>query len=200
MSFWSDFTGSSARKDIRAGQEAANKELTTGETTARSDYDAGIARLDPYAEGGQDAYNAYLASLGLRGPDELKTVQDQYLNDPIQNAIADRITKQFSRKRAYSGEAGAVTGGLTNALLANWTKRQDQLKGAGDTGVQVAGAQSGMETGKGDLSFGAAQQRAGVDIGAANAIAASRSTAINNIGQLAGIGLKAYGVSRGVRV
>lgn len=196
MGWWDDFTGKSARNDLAAGKDAANKEITGGETAGRADYDAGIARLDPYATGGEQGLDAYLASLGLRGTQAQQEVQGRYMADPIQNALMDRITKANTRQQTGRGmgNSGAATQSLTNALLASWGSYQDRLKGVGDTGVQAAGGQSTLEAGKGDMAFGAGQQRAGIDIGSANALAASRSTGVNNILAAAGVGLKAFGV------
>jgi hypothetical protein len=70
---------------------------------------------------------------------------------------------------------------LTNALLANWGAYQDRLRGVGEGGVQAAGAQSGIDVNAGNTQFAAGQQRAATNTSAANAIAASRSTGINNL-------------------
>lgn len=197
MGFLQDLTGSSARRDIRRGRDAANREITGGETQSRSDYDAGIGTLSPYETGSREGFDAYLASLGLRGPEAQQAIQGTYFNDPVQNQLMDRITRANTRRftGVGMGNSGAATQSLTNALLANWGGYQDRLKGLGEGGMQAAGAISGLQAGKGDTSFAAAQQRAGIQTGAANATAASRSTGINNLLNIAGTAVKAATLS-----
>lgn len=190
MGIWQDFSGKSARRDIRRGQEQANAELTGSENKGYGFYNEGIGRFDPYAQGGLTGYKAYLASMGLGSPEEQADVEDRYMRDPMQQALMDRIQKFATRGRAYSGQGGAATQAFTNALLENWQKYQQGLKGVGDQGLQARGAQAGFDQAKGELAFGAGQQRAGVNIGAANALAASRSILANNVIGAVGAGAK----------
>ncbi|MBX9587909.1 MAG: hypothetical protein K2X43_01300 [Hyphomonadaceae bacterium] len=196
MGFLSDLTGASARRDIKRGREAANREITGGEQAGIARYDTGISRLDSYAD--PAGYEAYLATLGLRGDNARREVQDTYMSDPIQNALMDRITRANTRRYTGigMGNSGAATQSLTNALLANYGSYQDRLKGTGDTGLQASGAQATLDKGAGDIAFQAGQQRAGVETSAANALAASRSTLMNNI---LGIGSLAVNALTGYR-
>jgi hypothetical protein len=198
MGFFSDlagaFTGSTARKDIKKGKAEANAELTAGEGKGLGYYEEGVTSLDPYAEGGLEGQEAYLASLGLRGDEARAGVQKTYFDDPVQNALMDRIQRGNNRSfgAVGMGNSGKATQSLTNALLQKWGEYQDRLKGVGEGGLGATTAQAGLRSGMGDLAFGASQQRAGVDIGAANASAASRAAPVNNLLGLLGIGQKAY--------
>ena len=188
MGFFDDFFGASQRRDIRRGQQQGIADVRAGETGALDEFGRATSRLDPYSTGGMDAYNAYLASLGLRGEDERRLVQDRYFNDPVQNALMDRITRANTRRFTGigMGNSGAATQSLTNALLANYGAHQDRLRGAGDTGMGAATTQAGIGTQAGLTRFGAGQQVAGINMNAANAMAASRSTGINNLLGVAG--------------
>jgi hypothetical protein len=196
MSFLSDlagaFTGSSARKDIRAGKAEATAALNTGKTEGIGYYEQGIEGLDPYAAGGREGFEAYLASLGLRGDDARKAVQDRYFTDPVQNALMERIQRGNNRSfgAVGMGNSGKATQSLTNALLGQWGQYQDRLKGVGEGGAGAAAGQGTLRAGQGDIAFGTGQQIAGVNIGAANAIAQSRAIPINNLLKMFEVGTK----------
>lgn len=200
MSFWDDFTGASARKDIQKGKAQATGQINAGETAALGSFGTATGRLDPYATGGRSGFDAYLASLGLSGADAQKGIESTYFNDPIQNALMDRITRANTRRftGVGMGNSGAATQSLTNALLANWGAYQDRLKGVGDTGFGAATTQGGYDTHAGDTQFAAGQHRAGIDIGTANAIAQSRSTGINNLLNVAGTVAKFFNPTPGI--
>jgi hypothetical protein len=188
MGWWDDFTGASARRDIRRGQQTALGDIDTGEAGGLDEFGRASGRLDPYASGGLDAHNAYLASLGLRGEAERARVQGLYFDDPVQNALMERITRANTRRftGVGMGNSGAATQSLTNALLANYGGYQDRLRGLGEGGMGAATTQAGIGTQAGLTRFAAGQQRAGVNIGATNAVAQSRSTGINNLLNIAG--------------
>jgi hypothetical protein len=202
MSFWDDFTGKSARNDIEQGQTTALGNIDAGNAAAQADYARGTGRLDSYAAGGRSANDAYLASLGLSGDQARSKVQQTYMSDPIQNALMDRITRANTRAQTANGmnNSGAATQSLTNALLDRYKGYQDQLMGAGQQGMQAASGQAGIDTHAADTEFGAGQQRAGINIGAANAMAASRGTTLNNLIGIAGVGVKGFAAANGVPV
>jgi hypothetical protein len=196
VSFLSDlasaFTGSSARKDIAKGKAEATGALNTGKTEGIGYYEQGIEGLDPYAAGGREGFEAYLASLGLRGDDARKAVQDRYFTDPVQNALMERIQRGNNRSfgAVGMGNSGKATQSLTNALLGQWGQYQDRLKGVGEGGAGAAAGQGTLRAGQGDIAFGTGQQIAGVNIGAANAIAQSRAIPINNLLKMFEVGTK----------
>jgi hypothetical protein len=188
MGFFDDLLGITAKKAIQKGQRIALGDIGTGEAGALESFRSGTERLDPYATSGREAYDAYLASLGLRGDEARRGVQDIYFGDPVQNALMDRIARANTRRFTGigMGNSGAATQSLTNALLANYGAYQDRLRGAGDTGFQAAGAQSGIDTQAGMTRFAAGQQRAGINLGAANAQAQASGIGINNLLGIAG--------------
>jgi len=211
MSFFGDlagnFTGGRSRDDLARGRAQADASLEAGLQGGLDEYargyghlDEASARLDPYATGGRAGYEAYLASIGLGTDEARKKVQDSYFNDPVQNAIADRVTKANTRAQTGRGmgNSGAATQSLTNALLERWGGHQDRLAGVGSQGAQVAGQQAGfsaakvgIDTGRGDMRYNTGRDRAGMDISYSNAIAASRNTGINNLFQIGSLATRA---------
>lgn len=187
-SFWDAFTGRAAARDIRRGQQTGLSDIGTGEAGALDEFRSGIGVLDPYATGGREGYEAYLASLGLRGDDARRTFQDNYFNDPVNNALMDRVTRANTRRFTGigMGNSGAATQSLTNALLEGYRGWQDRFRGLGEGGVAAAGGQAGLYQHAGDTRFGAGQQRAAVNMNAANALAQSRGIGINNLLATAG--------------
>lgn len=128
----------------------------------------------------------------MSGADAQRRVEDAYFNDPVQNALMDRITRANTRRFTGigMGNSGAATQSLTNALLDSYRQYQDRLKGVGDTGFGAAGAQAGINTQAGDTRFAAGQQRAAINMGAANALAGASSIGINNLLNAAGTAAK----------
>ncbi len=198
MGFFDDlvgnFTGAKSRKDLTKAKEKADAALASGYETGRADITAGIGKLDPYETGGRAGFDAYLASLGLGGDAARRRVQDAYFNDPIQNALMDRITRANTRAFTARGmsNSGAATSALTNALLANYSAYQDRLRTVGDTGFQAAGGQAGLFKSRGDMAYGYGATKAGNEIEYGNAMAKSRDSGINNLFKLGELGVKAY--------
>lgn len=189
------FTGEEAKDQITQGRAAANSEITRGEQGSLDEYGRAITRLDPYESGGREGYDAYRASIGLMGPEEQARIQGMYFDDPVQNALMDRVTRANTRAFTAGGmsNSGAATQSLTNRLLDTYRGWQDRLMNLGAGGQQAATGQATIQTGMGDTRFAAAQQRAGVHTGAANALAANAGTGMNNLMGLVGMGLKAFG-------
>lgn len=189
------FGGDDARRDIQRGRVASRKELDIGEAGALEQYDTAIGGLTPYEEIGRSGLEDYRASLGLRGPEEQARIQGIYFSDPVQNAIMDRVTRANTRRFTGigMGNSGAATQSLTNALLDRWGSYQDRLAGLGTGGYAAASDIAGIRTGKGDIKYMTGQHKAGIETNAANAMAASRSTGINNLIGLVGAGARLIG-------
>jgi len=192
MGFIQDFMGTTGRGDINAAKGRADSDLRTGYNTGRSDIGGAIDRLNPIAAGGQSAYARLLASLGVNGAAAQGGVEGEYMADPIQNQLMDRITKANTRAFTSRGmnNSGAATQSLTNSLLANWKQYQDQLSGAAAPGIAATGQQAGLQKDQGDMAYGYGATQAGNDINYGNAIAATRTQGINSLVKLFGAGVQ----------
>lgn len=193
MSWFDSFTGKQQRKDLANAKATADAALSQGYTDAQGYYTQARDSLDPYAEQGAKGFNTYLDTLGLNGADARKSAQDLYYSDPNQQSISDLVQKKLYAKynaggTGYSGAAGLASARAAQEAYGGW---QNQLKDLGNTGIQVAGAQSDLTKGLGDLAYGYGATKAGSEINYGNAIADSRSTGINNLLKLGGIGLQA---------
>lgn len=193
------FTGSGARDDINAGAGLAKDELNEGMNQALGDYARAGSRFDAfkgYTDAGTASAKRYADSLGVNGVDAQRTVQNEYMGDPIQNALMDRIQRSNTRAAVASGfnNSGAATQSLTNALLQNWGQYQTALKGGADMGqlgFQAATGQAGADQMQGDAKISTFNQRAAVTTGQANANAATRAAPLNNLLNIASLGVQA---------
>ena len=204
MGFFSDFMGSSAKKDIREADARAKKLLDDGKAEADTRYTEGwdTARgyIDPYAEGGRVGQELYENTLGIHGEGARSGAQDLYYSDPQQEKEAALRFKRVGYKYNAPGGGGYGTGahGLADARVAveNYGNWQNRLAGVGQQGQQAAqtGATIGYQYGsdRANLAYGNAQQQAGREQSTGNAVAATRSTGINNLLGLAGTAAKAY--------
>lgn len=197
---WGGFTGSKARNDIQQGQAAATSQLDQGLNEGVADYARAGTRFEPfqtYTQAGTASAKRYADSLGVNGVDAQRTVQSEYMADPIQNALMDRIQRANTRAAVAGGmnNSGAATQSLTNALLQNWNNYQTSLNtGAqlGQLGLQGASGQASMDQATGDARISTANQKAGITTSAANATAATRAAPLNNLLNIASLGVQAY--------
>jgi hypothetical protein len=119
-------------------------------------------------------------------------VQQRYLSDPMQQAQFGLQTNALARGLNARG-AGAGLQALASSRVSaeNWGGYLNRLQGLGQQGLQVAGAQSGIQQGQGDLRWNLAGAKAGNQINTGSAIANSRTGGINNLLGAIGTGVKA---------
>jgi len=192
LGFLGDFTGSSARRDLSRGRDVSRRELTTGRDYALGDFAAAEGYFQPFARTGGASFDRWGALMGLGGPDARRTAQADLENDPIYRAMGDRAVRGISRNVAASGLTGAGYRAGSEALLTNYNSYLDRLLAGGGQGLQAAAGASGVRTRAGDTRFATGQQLAGLEQSYANAMAASRSTTMNNLLGIAGIGTQLY--------
>lgn len=216
------FSGKSARNDVAAGKAEATALSNQGLAEGTQDYARAASRFDPFADYADTGYQTsqagadlsrryadrYADATGVNGRDAQGRVQAEYMSDPIQNALMDRITRANTRAAVASGmnNSGAATQSLTNALLSRWDAYTQSLKtgvdmgaqlGAqgtqmGSLGLQGAAGAAGMDQAIGDARISTASQNAGIATGAANATAGTRAAPLNNLLNIASVGVQAY--------
>ena len=102
MGFFSDFTGASARSDIKKANNTATAALDQGYNTSQGYYDQAASSFDPYTSSGAAGQKMYGDLLGLNGDDARSSAQGVITSDPL-----------------WSGKLGEDT----NAVLKNLNAR-----------------------------------------------------------------------------
>jgi hypothetical protein len=178
-----NFNGAKSKADLARGKQQSDTDLEQGYNTGRSDLTGAADRLNSFATGGANANNRYLDLLGINGTDAQRTAQGGYLNDPMQNALMDRIQKANTRAYTARGmnNSGAATQSLTNNLVDNYRQYEQQVGQAGAQGLQATTTQSGIDTQKGNMAYGYGATKAGNDINYAKSQSDAENTGINNL-------------------
>lgn len=201
MSFWSDFTGNSARDDLTIAKGKADKALREGYNTANTRYDQAYGEYAPYADVGAQGMadnDVYRQAIGLGTAEQQTAAQDRYFNDP---ALERAMQPQFNAMQRYLNARGSAAGGkasLAAARVANegyqgWLDRtRDVGQNAMATGFNASNARAGIRAGQGDLAYGYGATKAGNAINYGNAAAGTRGILSNNLMNLAGTAAKAF--------
>lgn len=197
MGFLGSLFGSDQRKDLKAGKKKSDAELQAGYEGGNDYYNQGFDLLSPYAQQGAQDQNTYRQAIGLGTQQEQTNAQDRFFQDPAQQRImGDQsnalLRQQNARGGTYGGQALLAAGRLANEQYGGWLNR---LQGLGGQGVQVAGQQSNIRLGQGDMRYGLGLTKAGQETNFANSMAANRNTGINNLLGIAGAGAKVYAAS-----
>lgn len=207
MGFLSSLTGSSQKADARYGMRTANKYLLGGRDDALRETDEGLEKslgfLNPYIAGGNQARELYENAVGVNGQPAQQGYFDTFQNDPGFQAEVDYSLGQVQDSAAgrgslYSGRTLAALGDRAQMHQRSaFNERLDRLGGLSQLGQQASGQAAGLTTNaftrRGDLQYGAAQQRANNIQNYASAAAQSKSAGVGNIIGLAGLATKALG-------
>lgn len=192
MSIIGSFFGGDQRKDIRNASAKATKELDTGYAGANDYYNQAYGLYEPYAQQGQADQTTYRNALGLGTQAEQQAAQERYLSDPMQQAQLGQASNQLLRNlNAKGAGAGVQALGASRVASEQYGGWLNRLQGLGQQGLQVAGAQSGVRQGQGDLRWNLAGSKAGNAINTGSAIANSRTQGVNNLLGAIGTGVRA---------
>lgn len=191
MSFWGDFTGASARKDLKKANTAATGFIDEGLSSGVADYERGRSRFDPYATGGGNAFNALLNATGVNGADAQRGFIDGYMDDPTQELSQNAVARAMAARGLT--DSGASRLASARVWQEGYGNHLNRLMSIGQQGQQAAGSQAGIDTGIGDMRFGTGQLKANTATGFGNAMANTRSIGVNNLMNIAGTAAKAYG-------
>lgn len=199
MSFWSDFSGKSAQKDIKSANKKAIGHLDQGYADLKGEYGQAFDLFDPYAQSGAAGNAMYADAIGLNGVDKRQGIVDQYAGsaDPFMKFNEDRALQAVNRGANASGQFGSGVAALAGARATQevgsnaWNTLLDRWNGVSGQGMQAAGAQAGIKTGLGDSAWNVGATKAGQATNFGNSMAASRSTLTNNLLGVAGLGVNA---------
>ena len=214
MSFFQDFMGTSARRDLQVAAESAAGMLRGGydRATQQGDrfYGDAQSRLEPYAQSGRDADGQIRNALGLNGRDAHRGYYDNFQNDPGFEAETRAGIKALdgsatARGGLYSGAAMRGVAEYGQQQQGNaYRNRLNSLMQYGQQGQQAATTQAGVATQFGgdraNLEYGFGQQEAGNRLNLGNALAANRNTGVNNILGAAGTAARAAAAFSDVRL
>lgn len=193
MSFWADFSGASARSDLKKGAAASNAALDQGYSGLKQDYNQAYDLYSPYAQSGGKANAMYNDALGVNGTDAQNSFVNTYSSaDPFRQFNEDAsnraIGRQWNANGSYDSGAARLASARANLERGStdYSGYLDRLNGAGQQGYQATNAMAGIKTGLGDSAWGYGATKAGQATNQANAMAASRSTLTNNLLATAG--------------
>ncbi len=154
-------------------------------------YQQGQQRLDPYSQGGGQAFNAMLSAQGLNGQD----AQQEYFNNYMSSPAIDSSMRAVNRAMAAKGlsNSGAANLAAARVWQDDYNTNQNRMIQLGQQGQTAATGQATFDQGIGDMRFGTGQLKANNAVNLGNAMAQSRNVGINNLMSLGGMALKATG-------
>ena len=154
MSFLNDlvggFTGSTARNALRQGYQQQRQDLQTGFEEGRGYGENYLARansmMDPYARGGQQAYDLYSRLNGVGGADAARSAWAGFQAPPGFQEASDYAGRQTQNSAAARGSmySGNTLAALYNqASGARYNAQNDwlnRLQGMGQQGYAATSA------------------------------------------------------------
>jgi hypothetical protein len=183
MSFWDDFTGASARGDLKKSKTQSDAALATGYAGQQADYTMAANSFDPYVQSGNAANTFYSNALGLNGNDARASAQSTITSDPLwQGTLANDQNAAYkalnARGLGASGSAMLAGQRVLSQDYGNWLDRYSAL---GSQGLNATGQQANALMGRGNNAFSYGATQAGNDISYGNAMAANRNVGLNNV-------------------
>jgi len=194
MGFFSSFTGSAQRKDIRNANNQANAALDKGYADSQGYYGQAASAYDPYVEAGSKGQDTYNALLGLNGADARSSAQGMLTSDPLFQGGLAQDSNALLRNLNARGASGGGQAQLAaqRVLQQNYGTYLDRYRDAGQQGFQATGAQSNVRAAQGDNAYGYGATKAGQAINYGNAMASSRNIGLNNLLGVVGTGISGY--------
>ena len=209
MGLLDGFFGGRQRKDLGFANQQYGANLRKARNTGTAHLRSGAAEaqgyLEPFARGGQDAFNLYRDATGAGGEEGYARAFENFEANPFRE-FANQETANALRDvyRRYHG-AGMGDSGVSRLAVgrtAGQFARQDvedylrRLAGLGQTGVGVAGNQANIAQSTGqqlaDLDTSVFSALGNQAISHGNAMASTRNIGLNNLLGLAGLGVNAY--------
>jgi len=174
--------------------------LEQGYGQSQQRYDQAFDQFNPYAQQGGAANAMYGNLLGLNGADARDQAQGVITSDPMFQGAMGQQSNALLRQLNARGASGGGQAHLAaqRVLQSNYDNVLNRYAGAGQQGMQAAGAQAGIRTAQGDNAYGYGATRAGNAINYGNAMASAKGIGVNNLLALGGLATQAYGVARGV--
>lgn len=192
MGLLGSFLGTDQKKDLQSAKAASDAALSSGYSKAYADDTSAVSSYDPYVQSGQQNQKFYDDLQGLNGPEAQAAAQKVYQQDPYaQNALgqSENALTRLGNAQGYGAGKYALAGQrVANDAYSAW--KGTYATGAGQ-GLQAASGQSNALQNRGNLSYGYGASQAGQETNYGNAMAAGRSTGINNLLGVAGLAVNA---------
>lgn len=196
MGFFGDLfggkSGIKASNDAAAAQQAANARARGDITTG---YSAAQGRIDPYAQAGQRGYDAYNDAIGVNGAQGYGRAYQNFQADPFRQgreAQTNLLTQNMFRR--YNGQGMGNSGSSGAAVARVGAERYDQdvadyrnrLAVFGNTAIDLAKTQAGLDTGQGQALSGNSQNVGNIEASRLMNGYQARQQGMNNL--LSGLG------------
>ncbi|MFA5952249.1 MAG: hypothetical protein WC807_18430 [Hyphomicrobium sp.] len=193
MGILGGFFGSDQRKDLQRANQQATTDLQQGYDKAYGDYSSAAAGFDPYIESGNKSQGTWDDLMGLNGDGARDAAYGTLSTNPLFTGQLATSSNALSRVLNAQGQSGGGKAALAGARVLQETGGQwvDRYGQGGQMGYNATGAKGNALTARGDLSMGYGATKAGNAINFGNALAANRSTGINNILGVAGLAVNA---------
>lgn len=198
MGIFDDFTGSSQKRDIKQAYAKSTEAARGGLDDSIRYGEEARSFFDPYAASGRRANAMYDAATGLLGRDAYQGVVDDFTGDPFREWNQDDAVRRIQRQFDARGDArggNAMLAGARESMRRgseDWNNWLNRIAGQQQVGLGATGSQAGITVGMGNNAFKAGQSQADREASFGNAMAASRSTLMNNLMGLGGMAVKAF--------
>jgi hypothetical protein len=195
MGLIGSFFGRDQKKDLAAAKAQSDAALSQGYDQAQADYTQAENYFSPYSQLGQSGIRNqgfYDDALGMNGEGARNQAVGTITSNPLFQGQLGQESNAVSRVLNAQGASGGGQAHLAAQRVfqqnaGNWLDRYAQNAQQGvQTGLQATNAMSGLRAGRGDMAYGYGATKAGNAINFGNAMAANRSTGINNLMGLAG--------------
>ena len=194
MGFFSSFTGSAQRKDVRNANSQANAALDKGYADSQGYYGQAASAYDPYVQAGGKANDTYNALLGLNGTGAQNDANTMLTSNSLFQGQLGQESNALLRNLNARGASGGGQAQLAGQRVfqQNAGSWLDRYRDAGSQGFQATGAKSNVLAAQGDNSFGYGATKANQSVGYGNALASSRNIGLNNLLSVAGTAIGGY--------
>ena len=164
MGFFGDLFG--GKGGIRAANQAAAAQQAANEQ-ARGDiqkgYTSAQGRISPYAQSAGRGYDAYADSVGVNGGQGYQRAYANFQADPFRAGREDYTNLLMRRSmQQYNAGGNRISGAAMTGAGRIGAERYDQdvadyrnrLSGFGNTAIDLAKTQAGLDTGQGTALSG----------------------------------------------
>ena len=202
MGLFDAFTGAAQAKTIKKGMQAGTSLIDTGQAGASNALSTqnAVAQgyVSPYMQSGGQFQQGYNDLLGLNGDDARRVAQARFTSDDLLNEQTRQGQNAALRLANARGMGGSGAALLADARVRNegYQRYLDRFQQGGQQGLAAAGLGADLASRYGSnlasLIFGGAQQKAGIQMSGANALAQAQSILPQNLLGLGSMALQAF--------
>lgn len=199
MSFFSDFFGKTAQRDIKRANKKATGQLEQGYGQQTQRYDQAAGLYDPYVQQGRAASDFYTNALGLGGAEAAQGAYDTMAANPMFSGQLANDSNALHRSLNARGQGAGGLAAMAGQRVFQQTAGDwlDRYRDAGRDGYSATNALAGVRAQQGDNAMGYGATQAGQTINYGNALAQSRNIGSNNLIGLIGAAGNAAGAVMG---